>query len=138
MVEFHLLEILCAKLMSPFKIANKQEATWAKRWLIRQITDGRFPGLRPDAAAMLSGLEEIKVFVNRYVVEIDDRQRLQKALSARRSREAAKRLPKHSQKVTTELELEAREMLLKVAEKRGVTTSELIRNTFHAEYLTID
>lgn len=124
--------------MAPFKLANKQEAVWAKRWLVKQITDGRFPGLRPDAAAMLLGFNEIKDFVDRYVVEIDDRQRLQKALSARRSRESAKTQPQYSRKVTTELEFEAREILLKVAEKRGVTTSELIRSVFEAEFLVID
>lgn len=124
--------------MAPFKLANKQEAIWAKQWLLRQITDGRFPGLRPDGVTMLSGFEDIKRFVDRNVVEIDDRQRLQKALSARRAREQAKRLPKYSRKVTTELERDAREMLLKVAERRGVTTSELIRSTFEAEFLKID
>jgi hypothetical protein len=124
--------------MAPFKLANKQEGQWAKSWLVRQITDGRFPGLRPEAAATLSGLDEIKRFVDRYVVDIDDRQRLQKALSARRSREEAKKSPKYSRKVTTELQREAREILLKVAEQRGITTSDLIRSAFEAEYLKLD
>lgn len=125
-------------MMAPFKLANKQEASWAQSWLVRQIADGRFPRLRPEAATMLTGFDEIKRFVDRYVVEIDDRQRLQKALSARRSREQAKKLPKYSRKVTTELEREAREILLKVAEHRGITTSELIRSTFESEYMKLD
>lgn len=124
--------------MAPFNLSNRQEGSWAKSWLVRQITDGRFPGLRPEAATTLAGLDEIKRFVDRYVIEIDDRQRLQKALSARRSREQAKKLPKYARKVTTELEREAREILLKVAEHRGITTSELIRSTFESEYLKLD
>lgn len=124
--------------MAPFKITTNQEARWAKEWLTRQVADGRFPGLRPDAVFLLSGTEQVKGFIERHLRELDDRQRLQKALSARRARAAAKECAPHARKVTTELTTEAREMLLKIAEHRGLTTSQLILSTFEAEFLQIE
>jgi hypothetical protein len=123
--------------MAPFKIYNEQEGNWVKSWLNKQIVDGRFYGLRPDAAHLLSGLEEVRSFVDRYVTDIEDRQRLQKALSARRARDTAKKSSQYVGKVTTELEIEARQILLAVAESRGVTTSELIKATFASEHLKL-
>lgn len=118
--------------MRPIKISNPKEANWTKQWLMKQLSDGRLPGLRPDAAYLLSGVDQVKSFVDRYITGVEDRQRLQKALSARRAR--AKVSSEECRKVVTELEYDARQMLLMVAQRRGVTTSELIRITFEDEY----
>ncbi len=122
---------------SPIKLSSMKEACWAKNWLRHQIQKGRFPGLRDEAVTLLSGFDAIQSFVDRHVVEQEDRRRLQKVLSARRSRERIKSLPPHKRHVTTELELEAREMLLAVAKSKGVSTSQLIMEKLEADYMKL-
>lgn len=124
--------------IAPFKIVSMQEAKWAKEWLLKQISEGSFPGLRVEVLRHLDNLDAVRRFLNDHLSNIDDRQRLQKALSARRARAIKKKNPDQSKKVTTELECEARDILLAVAKSRGVTTSDLIRSAFMAEYDKLD
>jgi macrodomain Ter protein organizer (MatP/YcbG family) len=124
--------------IEPFRIASLQEARWTKAWLLKQIYAGRFPALRVEILRHIESVDDVKQFLGRHLSDIKDRQRLQKALSARRTRAANKSLPNHCKKITTELEYEAREILLAIAKSRGLTTSELIRTTFQNEFDRLD
>ena len=124
--------------MPPFKITTFQESKWAKDWLLKQISEGRLCGLRVEALRYLDSIDDVKRFLNEHLTDIEDRRRLQKALSARRFRGLKKNLPEKSRKVTTELDYEAREILLTLAKKKGLTTSDLIRMTFIAEFEKLD
>src|SRR5690554_3203992 len=135
MVEFYCVESLGYLYMAnaPFRIETMREAKWAKDWLLKQISNGSFPGLRVEVLRHLDSLDAVRRFLNDHLTEVEDRQRLQKALSARRSRALQKKNLDPNRKVTTELEYEARDILLAVAKNRGITTSELIRSSFLAE-----
>ncbi len=115
--------------MKPSKINNENEIRWIKQWFKDQIIKGRLSIDLRAISLLENDITKVQHFVGRQLEFTEERQRLQKALSARRARAS-----KPQRNVTTELERDAREMLLRVAESRCITTSELIRETFEDEY----
>ncbi|SES29523.1 MULTISPECIES: hypothetical protein [Halopseudomonas] len=118
-----------------FQLRSRKEVHWTRQWLLGQIQGGRL-SLRYQLIELLDTAEQVQQLVDQQL-DSESRTRLQKALSARRAREAA--LPTRkgapsTRMVRTEVTALAREMLHTVAASRGVTTSELITKLLEDEY----
>lgn len=119
-----------------FQLRSRKEVYWTRQWLLGQIKGGRL-SLRYQLIELLDTAEQVQQLVDQQL-DAESRTRLQKALSARRTREAsgparAKTSPT-TRMVRTEVTALAREMLHTVAASRGVTTSELITKLLEDEY----
>lgn len=113
--------------MKPFAIRDKREVIWIRDWFSHQVREGKIAlGLR--AVEFINDEASAQRYIADYLDQ-SDRARLQKALSIRRTRKA----PGTSRLVTQEMSREARRILTAVAEARGLTTSELIVETFQRE-----
>lgn len=116
--------------MKPFKINNKKEVRWAREWLTKEMLNGGFDYFSQSELMRINEVESMSSFLTRHLHDVADRARLQKALSARRARESKGK----KSTVTTEITPLARKILLAVAERRGITTSELICSAFGNEF----
>jgi len=109
---------------------SSQEVRSVKTWLHRQI-ETRGVSFSRNAVDGIRSAEDAMRFIDREL-DSDERKRLQVALAVRRSRKKA------GQKfVTTQLDEEARDILLKVAHSKNITTSDLIRQVFMQEFLKL-
>lgn len=107
---------------------DRSELGAVKDWLTKQIRGGRIP-LRLAAIDHVFDAADAQRLIED--LDSDARKRLQLALAARRSR------AKKKSQVSTQLDLEARDMLLKVAHARNMTTSELLISLLEEEYLRL-
>jgi hypothetical protein len=115
----------------PFVIRDAKEIPWIKRWLRGQIVGGRL-NLSLETVSEIQAPEDAQRLISREL-DLDGRARLQKALSASRRRTANVK----PRMVTTEMDREAREMLLSVASAKGVSVSELIKEQFESVYMAL-
>jgi len=123
----------------PFEIRDTREVYWVRQWLKHQISTGRLPELSYQAADLMETPDDARRLIDRYL-DPDSRKRLQKALSARRAREAQRAEGYKSpavRPVVTELTEKARDMLLAVAAAEGVTTSQLLIDILSDRYWKI-
>ncbi|SDS23886.1 hypothetical protein SAMN05216198_1508 [Halopseudomonas litoralis] len=122
-----------------FQLRSRKEVYWARQWLLGQIKAGRL-SLRYQLIELLDTAEQMQKLVDQQL-DSESRTRLQKALSARRAREAViserARAAPCMRMVRTEVTAQAREMLHVIAASRGVTTSELIFLMLEDEYDSI-
>lgn len=119
-----------------FQLRSRKEVYWTRQWLLGQIQGGRL-SLRYQLIELLDTAEQVQQLVDQQL-DAESRTRLQKALSARRAREAAlpgrKNEGPSTRMVRTEVTARAREMLHTVAASKGTTTSELITKLLEDEY----
>lgn len=111
-------------------LIRKPDLNNVKDWLAGQIRKGRLTDMILADVDMIRSVEDAQRIVDRSL-EQDARKRLQVALAVRRSRTKSK------PQVVTQLDDDAREILLKVAHSRNLTTSELIRTAFLEDYLKL-
>ena len=126
-------------MQKPFKLRSHKEVYWVKQWLFGQIQHGRLK-LRYQLVELQETPEQMQALIDKQL-DSESRIRLQKALSARRAREAsvssrAKSAPS-VRMVRTEVSMQARDMLHTVAAFRGISTSELIKTLLEDEYYRI-
>ncbi len=112
-----------------FKI-NQSDLNHVKDWFTDQIRKSRLPMTLSDVDTIHS-IDDAQRRIDRDL-DPEARKRLQVALAVRRSRKKAK------PQVVTQLDDDAREILLKVALSRNVTTSELIKAVFYDEFLNLN
>ena len=122
----------------PFKIHAESQVSHVKQWLIGQVTHSRLH-VNLSRIEMIQTPEDAVRFIEAEL-DKDARVRLQKALSVRRQRKAkvSERCGPDKRHVKTEITQHARETLAAVAASRNMTTSELIIETFSAEYHRLD
>lgn len=115
----------------PFKVRSQKEVNWIKEWFRSQVVGGRLP-IRLERLQLVETVPDVQRLIDE---ELDGeaRGRLQKALSYRRTQSS-----EDKSVVKTKLDQRARRILLAVAAERGITTSELIVESFEQEYLNID
>lgn len=127
---------MSSKVQRPVELRESREVYWVRTWLIGQIKNGQLD-ISYQAAQAVNGIEYAQQFIAR-TLDAEQRRRLLKTLSARRARyeaEKEKRMVSPAiRKVTSEMTLDARNVLHAVATSRGLTTSDLILNTFGDEY----
>lgn len=126
--------------MRPITLHNQREVYWAKQWLRGQVGQGRLINLSYEAIEHIDCQNDLQRILARQL-DAHGRQRLQKALSARRAREkkSLESLKQSSsvRTVNTEITAAAREMLHVVAAVRGMTTSELLISLLEDEYYRV-
>lgn len=132
-----IIEVSMSKLMRPIRLRDKREIFWTKQWLRGQLADGRLSDIRYQTIEAIESEDDVQRVLSR-ILDSSGRQRLQKALSARRSRDkqssSTLKASNSVRGVTTELTAEARDMLRVVAASRGVTTSQLLISKLEDEY----
>jgi hypothetical protein len=116
--------------MKPLTIQST-ELSWVREWLSKQIAETTVE-CTYRIVDLLHTIDDAQRILARELDQ-EGRTRLQKALSARRRREKTTVVLKK-----VELTEHARDVLLGVAESRGVSMSSLIEERFGAEYLEID
>ncbi|WP_020208694.1 hypothetical protein [Gilvimarinus chinensis] len=108
--------------MKPFKLRSNQERVWVKEWFRKLIINGESDyGL--DAVSFAQSDEDIQRLIETLLPE--QRKKLQKALSARRARQTEPNYMVH-----IKVSREARDGLKAHAERKGITMSELLEQTF--------